>query len=385
MNNSNKQQREAPNPSSRARGCLLGGAVGDALGAPVEFLKRREIEHRFGPAGITDYARAWGSLGRITDDTQMTLFTADGLLRAWIHGCGRGITTYTGLTAASYQRWLTTQDQPSDTNASTPDGWLLQQSALHDRRAPGNTCLAALRGAENHGQPASNNSKDCGGVMRVAPVGLFAACLGNRMPANDTFDLARDLAGLTHGHPTGQMPAGVLAVVIREVVTGSGLSGALATAKACLREQANHAETLAALEQAEATADSPASRDAVATLGEGWIAEEALAIAVYCALVADDFASGVILAVNHDGDSDSTGAITGNILGALHGEQVLPAHWLEPLELRDVIAEIATDLVEFPGWPVGEYTESTPKGERIIAKYLGSQTREPGYTAPERK
>jgi len=70
-------------------------------------------------------------------------------------------------------------------------------------------------------------------------------------------------------------------------------------------------------------------------LGEGWLAEEALAIAVYCALVAEDFAHGVKLAVNHSGDSDSTRAMTGNILDALVGAAGIPQGWLERLELRD--------------------------------------------------
>ena len=63
------------------RGCLLGGAVGDALGAPVEFMSRAQIVRAFGPHGIEDYAPAFGKLGTITDDTQMTLFTAEGLMR----------------------------------------------------------------------------------------------------------------------------------------------------------------------------------------------------------------------------------------------------------------------------------------------------------------
>lgn len=67
---------------NRATGCLLAGAAGDALGAPVEFINRAEILRQFGPNGISDYAPAYGGHGRITDDTQMTLFTAEGLLRA---------------------------------------------------------------------------------------------------------------------------------------------------------------------------------------------------------------------------------------------------------------------------------------------------------------
>ena len=101
---SKRQQRRTV--QGRFLGCLLGGAVGDALGAPVEFMKRTEILRRFGPNGITQYAPAYGGLGTITDDTQMTLFTAEGLIRGWVRGCFKGITTYSGVTAHAYLRWL---------------------------------------------------------------------------------------------------------------------------------------------------------------------------------------------------------------------------------------------------------------------------------------
>lgn len=85
--------------------------MGDALGAPVEFMSRSEILRRFGAKGITTYAPAYGGLGMITDDTQMTLFTAEGLLRAWVRGFTKGITTYSGVTAHAYLRWLQTQGE----------------------------------------------------------------------------------------------------------------------------------------------------------------------------------------------------------------------------------------------------------------------------------
>jgi ADP-ribosylglycohydrolase len=77
--------------SNRCRGCLLGGAVGDALGAPVEFMSHSQIVSRFGPHGIRDFAPAYGRTGAITDDTQMTLFTAEGLRRAHLRHVARGI------------------------------------------------------------------------------------------------------------------------------------------------------------------------------------------------------------------------------------------------------------------------------------------------------
>ena len=111
--------------------------------------------------------------------------------------------------------------------------------------------------------------------------------------------------------------------------------------------------------------------EAIARLGQGWIAEEALAISIYCALVARNFKHGVILAVNHDGDSDSTGAIVGNLLGAMHGVKTIPAEWLEPLELRDVITELAEDLYAFKDWAIGEYSDNEELNQRIWRKYPG--------------
>jgi len=90
------------------------------------------------------------------------------------------------------------------------------------------------------------------------------------------------------------------------------------------------------------------SPELIETLGAAWVAEEALAISIYCALVARDFSHGVLLAVNHGGDSDSTGAITGNMLGLIYGQDQLPKVWRETVELKEVIEQVAHDLVDVP-------------------------------------
>jgi len=83
----------------------------------------------------------------------------------------------------------------------------------------------------------------------------------------------------------------------------------------------------------------------IGQLGEGWVGDEALAIALYCALkYENDFEKAIIASVNHSGDSDSTGAITGNILGAYLGLERIPKRFLEHLELRNIILEVADDL-----------------------------------------
>ncbi|PMR71715.1 ADP-ribosylglycohydrolase family protein [Halomonas heilongjiangensis] len=359
----------------RFTGCLLGGAVGDALGAPVEFLSRRQILDRFGAKGISEYAPSYGGLGWITDDTQMTLFTAEGLLRSWVRSTIRGITHYPSIICHAYMRWLLTQgEKPAPEmrqlmadSIEQSSGWLFQQRALHDRRAPGNTCLSALRSVKGLGDIAKNDSKGCGGVMRVAPIGLFGHRAGHHQ---EVFELGCDAAAITHGHPTGQLPAGVLALMINLMAAGQTIRQALEVAKECLEARDDRDDTHRAIELAEklAATDTP-HHAAIAQLGQGWVAEEALAISIYCALVAKDFRHGVMLAVNHDGDSDSTGAITGNLLGVLHGAKAIPDEWLEPLELREVITELAKDLASFQRWDIGEYGGTD--NDRVWEKYPG--------------
>ncbi len=370
---SKRQQRRTI--LNRFLGCMLGGAVGDALGAPVEFLKRSEILTRFGPYGITDYVPAYGIVGAITDDTQMTLFTAEGLIRGWVRGCFKGITTYTGVTAHAYLRWLRTQGDANSFNIDfslDEPGWLFQQQELHHRRAPGNTCLSALRMMKELGQPAQNDSTGCGGVMRVAPVGLFGWHFRRQQPIQETFRLATEIAALTHGHPTGSLPAGVLAVLVMALTDGATLREALICAKSCLQVNPASGETLFAIELAEdLAASSSVPESAIKQIGQGWVAEEALAISIYCSLMAKDFRQGVVMAVNHDGDSDSTGAITGNILGAAYGVKAIPNEWLEPLELKSVIIELAEDLWAFSTWNIGEYSKNEELNQRVWKKYPG--------------
>lgn len=348
--------RVPPEQASRFRGCLLGGAVGDALGAPVEFKDLKTIRAAFGPAGIRDFVPAYGRLGAITDDTQMTLFTAEGIIRTHVRGKLRGLTTVEGVVGHAYLRWLLTQGHLSPVKEVGLDGWLWTHPELFSARAPGNTCLSALKAfkAIGDGSRAENDSKGCGGIMRVAPIGLYVA--SRRLPSQEAFTWGCEVAALTHGHPTGQLPAGALAQIICELASGSDLQAAIEVSRNTLRRHPLHQETLTALDQALRLASTtvPAD-DALAQLGQGWVAEEALAISLYCVLTAPNLEEGVIRAVNITGDSDSTGAITGNLLGAWLGAHEIPERWLGPLELRDVLTEMADDLATLPHWPLSEF------------------------------
>ncbi|WP_256670561.1 MULTISPECIES: ADP-ribosylglycohydrolase family protein [unclassified Pseudomonas] len=195
------------NRLERIKGCLLGGAVGDALGAAVEFLEWSAIEAKFGPQGIVDFAPAFGTTGAITDDTQMMLFTAEGLLRAYVCGSSRGTCHVPSIIHHSLLRWLITQDYPTAMPIGV-DGWLIKQSELWSRRAPGTTCLGALKASPRLGAVAENNSKGCGALMRVAPCAFFA----------NAFDYAAQSGRLTHGHPTGYLAAGLFADILQRIV-----------------------------------------------------------------------------------------------------------------------------------------------------------------------
>jgi ADP-ribosyl-[dinitrogen reductase] hydrolase len=313
----------------RILGCLLAGAVGDALGAPVEFLTTSAIRARYGPTGITGYDEVYGRRGAITDDTQMTLFTAEALL-----GGGDPLDQLRD----AYLRWLQTQDEPHPSG----DG-LLAVPELHSLRAPGNTCLAALR-ATRHGARGTptdpiNDSKGCGGVMRAAPAGLAA-----RDP-KQAFALGCDLAAITHGDPSGYLPAGALATAVHLLVDGSSLDAALDAAVAELSRYRGHKESITVFEAARAVAarGRPTPED-LEDLGGGWTGEEALAIAVCAALAATDLPDGLLLAVNHSGDSDSTGSLCGNLLGARDGATAVPTAWRDELELHEVIEQLADRL-----------------------------------------
>ena len=232
--------------------------------------------------------------------------------------------------------------------------------ALYRCRAPGNTCLSAL--TQQLGQPPlesyigqpQNHSKGCGGVMRVAPLGVSRY---TAVPIDALDREGAELAAITHGHSLGYMPAAVLTHILHRIVYPERAQTLLQivreardTVRALFAGDKHLDELTARIDLAIRLADNDEPDLAnIHRLGEGWVAEETLAIAIYCALRhTDDFSAGIIAAVNHCGDSDSTGAVTGNILGALLGYDAIDKAWTRDLELRDVILELADDLDRRP-------------------------------------
>ena len=186
--------------------------------------------------------------------------------------------------------------------------------------------------------------------MRVAPIGLLLGVSDNNY--QEHIELAAEAAAITHGHDLGFLPAAMLADLTGRLSRDSDLSIADAVAKAMedvktVFQELEYTEDFLNLIQlaVELSKDNLDDLDAIHELGQGWVGDEALAIAVYCSLkYPEDIEAALIASVNHEGDSDSTGAITGNIVGAHIGFSKIPEKFIRNLELKDLILEVADDM-----------------------------------------
>ena len=387
------------------RGCLMAGAAGDALGYTVEFMHLNQIRAKYSMQGITQFELAPNGKALISDDTQMTLFTANGILVGYtrwrMKGIGAELADYV---PTAYVDWYYTQTAdmrpcPFKEHEKFPYTWLRYLPELAHRRAPGNTCMEACERLMHHQKP-ENNSKGCGGIMRVAPMGLFEASVEARThkiiyePAKLAVQGAK-IAKATHLHPLGYLPASLLTLLIARLIPLAPeeakeqivpiIKDAL-DVMMHMEEPKKDKEYLRLITlNAIRLAQSDISDDeAIEILGEGWTGEEAWAIAIYCAIRhIDSMRDAIIAAVNHDGDSDSTGSITGNIMGAIYGYEAIKRERLfcpegkefeDTLELADIILAIADDLSA--DCTLSEevyYRQETPEEQQWSDRYIHGQ------------
>ncbi|MFF2344132.1 ADP-ribosylglycohydrolase family protein [Pseudarthrobacter sp. NPDC058119] len=347
----------APTLPSRIHGSLLGGALGDALGYAVQSDSIAGIRERFGAQGLTGFEDLEGP-GRFSDDTQLTLYTVDGLVEAleWANsGVGADVNACLWL---AYLRWLATQGWDAGPSAPAPQPrWIDGNEVLRQRRRPDKECLSGLATGEmgTAMRPVNPEAKGTGTVMRSAPFGLVP-----HITPDAVYKLSADAAALTHGHPAARQSAGIFSLLIHRLVSGEGLREAAAGVSAHAAALPDVVPELperleAALRLAEEAVAGP--EELLQALGGGRTAEEALAVALYAVIATArageaeaqpvaHFRDAMLVAVNHSGASDTTGALAGNILGALYGEACLPARWLEALEAAEVIRGMADQLVK---------------------------------------
>lgn len=316
--------------SEQYTGAMVGLAVGDAMGYPAEFRSREQILREIGPDGITDFIRCHDPRfsrpfivgkehppGTYTDDTQMSLAVAEGLLAA-----GEGtLDEIMGEIGDRFVRW-----------SESPD----------NDRAPGQTCMtgcANLRRGAPWREAGVKSSKGCGSAMRVGPIGLYYANDLNRM-----LEVARASSLLTHGHDAAVEGAAAAALMVALALGGAGPEEVLA--EISRRCGGRSADFDACMEKVPALRDQPPEEVLrEGALGEAWVAEEAVASALYCFWRhPDDYRAAVLTAVNTDGDSDSIATITGSVLGARLGLEGIPASWVSEVENTKQLQDLGASL-----------------------------------------
>lgn len=333
----------------KVAGCLIGGAIGDALGYPVEFIMSYDgIVARFGEGGIREYELSDGQ-ALISDDTQMTLYTAEGIIEAMEMG-GDIIPEI----CKAYIAWYCGQ-----TGKKTRSGYTSELSGIPQfncRRAPGNTCLSALQSIHDGHEP-KNDSKGCGGIMRIAPIAVYGSV--NNLTLLETGRLAGAAAEITHLHPISTYSSADQAIVIQECLRRPEIS------KQNFRDIINESIAIVAqiygreapymdmfkkvIDNAVRMSDSELSDAEIIErhIGGGWVAEETLAIAIFSVLRHFDHVDDCfVCSVNHGGDSDSTGAVAGNIIGAIHGYHKMPSKYIHKLQFHDLILSYAHKLLK---------------------------------------
>lgn len=282
-----------------AESVLFGLALGDALGWPVEFSSLRTIKQVYGKEGIQEPPYP----AQYTDDTQMTLALAEGVMDV---GLNAPVDKMMDAIGARFLTWAGLQSDPAHTFA------------------PGNTCLAGMRRyAESGDWRASGiaGSKGCGSAMRVAALGYFYQNAPDRLR-----EIASASSQITHGHPAAIAGAVAAAYAVKLALDGVPSEDMVRQIEAFTEGMSE--EFSAALYRLGHVMGWENDEHALAHLGEGWVAEEAVALGLFCVLrYPNDYTKCVRRGANLTGDSDTVACIAGGIQGARLGLEAIPAAW----------------------------------------------------------
>lgn len=335
---------------SAYRGCLLGMAVGDAMGYPVDSLGLGEIRENYGPNGLLGYDLVNG-YADITSYTQLAAFACNGLLIALTRGQMMGkmapLVKYVGL---SSREWLASQrpwGRPERTFC-----WLLQRPEVCRRYCMDTRMLDTL-GREMPGtlETPANSFTGPGGLTTAVAAGLFYA--PNRMGQRELDRLGAETVALTQGGPLAFLSGAALAhLVSRCLVRPQAplkqlVLETVQAVNAQFASQYSQCQELTTLLRLAVAMEADASLPTWDVMEKLRCASAAqvLAGAVYACLAGgEEFDASLIIAVNHSGRSAAVGAVTGALLGLRQGEAALPEFYLECLESRETLRELADDL-----------------------------------------
>ena len=297
---------------SRARGMIYGLAIGDALGRMTEFMSLPEIQSAYGSDGITDLPDP----ALFTDDSQMSVAIAEALVRDG----EKDLEAIMDAVKDDFVKWL---HSPENT------------------RAPGGTCLTGVANMEkgvHWSKSGIAGSKGCGSAMRSAPIGFLYQHNPEKLKL-----VARASGICTHGHPAADAACIGAAYLVKLALDG-------VSPESMIPDLLSFTEGISgewdkAILKVEQCLDREDEEQALSFLGEGWVGEEAVALALYCFLkYPDSYEKVVIRGANTNGDSDSIACIGGSISGAWLGVEAIPEDWIRRIESTQYLGALAERL-----------------------------------------
>jgi len=293
------------------RGCLLGLAIGDALGGPVEFMDARSIEKKHGRVKEM-IGGGWLHLkpGQYTDDTQMTLCLAQSLVEK---------NTFDAEDiAARFVAWL---------NSNPPDVGNHTRAVLSKIDASGSDWKSASTGVQRVNPQSAGN----GSLMRCAPIALW-----DFSDVSKRLEHSRVQSEITHAHQECQWSCALLNSFIFHLMDVGVRDVALDRALSECRDAPGHIRKRVQLAPGKVKSELKPSGYVLDTLD----------CAVWAFMNSDGFEDALVAAVNLGGDADTNGAVCGALAGAFYGARDIPARWLEVLQDRQQIAQLATSIAQ---------------------------------------
>lgn len=299
----------------QAQAILFGLALGDALGWPTEFSSLVRIKEQFGPQGIQEPPDP----ALYTDDTQMTTALTEGILDVG-------------------------KDAPLDAIINAIGKRFIEWKDEAPRRAPGNTCMSGVIRFES-GVPWQESgiagSKGCGSAMRVATIGYLYRDDDERL-----YEVAKASGIITHGHPAAVAASIAGAYLVKLALTGAHTTQYMSKVMTFCDGISDEFD--AAILRVGHVLGWTDEEAALRHIGQGWVGEEAIALALYCVLrYDDDYVACVRRGANSNGDSDSVACIAGGIMGARLGSlDGIPSGWVARCENRDYLMDLAKRMAE---------------------------------------
>ena len=300
----------------KSMGILYGLAIGDALGKPTEFISLPEIKKSYGEKGIIELPDP----AFFTDDTQMSILIAEALSKSG-------------------------NDDIESTMLDIKDGfvkWVYSDDWFNG--GAGHTCTQGvlnMKKGVHWSESGIVGSKGCGSAMRAAPIGYFYQNNVGKLR-----EVAHASGICTHNHPTADAACIGAAYLVKLALDGVDPSDMIYDLLDFTENISSEWEI--SMLQVKHCLDWSDEEKALEYLGEGWVGEEAVALALYCFLrYPDDYKKVIIRAANTNGDSDSIACIAGAISGAYLGVENIPKHWIDVIEKKEYLKDLATRITNW--------------------------------------